>query len=104
MPRKRISEVLHQVDPNLRIVEARPRPSKKYTKMSSADWEKAAGGECRNCGRETLQLINGLCPQCSRAVEAETDRQIENRAMRNYYQDKRKRGTLNLHRMREGLP
>jgi len=103
MPRKRLSEVLHQVDPNLRIIEARPH-RKKPASMSLNDWKKAVGENCRNCGGETLQLINGLCPECSRAVKAETDREIEDRAMRNYYQDKRNRGTLNLHRMRQGLP
>ncbi|GAI62917.1 unnamed protein product [marine sediment metagenome] len=37
MPRERLAEVLHRVDPDLRIVEARPWPGKRRTKMRRYD-------------------------------------------------------------------
>jgi len=64
MPRERLAEVLHRVDPKLRIVEARPWLGKKRTKMNRADWEKAAGISCSNCGREVFRSRDGLCIEC----------------------------------------
>ena len=64
MPRERLAEVLHRVDPNLGIVEARPWPGKKRTKMSQTHWEKAAGVICGNCGREAFRTRDGLCIEC----------------------------------------
>lgn len=64
MPRERLTEVLHRVDPKLRIVEARPWPGKRRTRTSRADWEKAAGIICRNCGRECFRARDGLCMEC----------------------------------------
>ncbi len=64
MPRERLAEVLHRVDPHLRIVEARPWPGKRRTKMNRADWEKAAGVICKNCHRECFRSRDGLCMEC----------------------------------------
>ena len=64
MPRERLAEALHRVDPNLRIVEARPWPGKRRTKMSQSDWEKAAGVICKNCGREVFRTRSELCIEC----------------------------------------
>ena len=64
MPGERLAEVLHRVDPNLRIVEARPWPGKKRTKMRKDDWEKAAGVKCNNCGGEVFRIRDGLCIEC----------------------------------------
>lgn len=60
----RLAEVLHRVDPNLHIVEARPWPGKRRTKMSRGDWDKAAGINCRNCGREVFRTRDELCMGC----------------------------------------
>lgn len=64
MPRERLAEVLHRVDPHLRIVEARPWPGKRRTRMNRADWEKAAGVICGNCHRECFRSRDGLCMGC----------------------------------------
>jgi len=61
---RKLAEVLHRVDPNLRIVEARPWPGKRRTRMTQADWEKAAGVICKNCGREVFRSRDGLCMGC----------------------------------------
>jgi len=64
MPGERLAEVLHRVDPHLRIVEARPWPGKRRTRMNRADWEKAAGVICDNCKRECFRSRDGLCIEC----------------------------------------
>jgi len=64
MPRERLADALHRVDPKLHIVEARPWPGKKRTKMRQADWEKAAGVICSNCKREVFRSRDGLCMEC----------------------------------------
>ncbi|MBA7708468.1 hypothetical protein ES703_117367 [subsurface metagenome] len=64
MPRERLAEVLHRVDPDLRIVEARPWPGKRRTKMRRDDWDKAAGVICSNCHREAFRTRDGLCIEC----------------------------------------
>ena len=70
MPRERLAEVLRRVDPNLRIVEARPWPGKRQTRMSRADWEKAAI-TCPVCRQPTARLLpygflgkRKACPKC----------------------------------------
>ena len=74
MPRERLAEVLHRVDPNLRIVEARPWPSKR---LNRADWEKAAGVICSNCKREVFRSRDGLCMEC---WEKENEFEIRDKA------------------------
>ena len=64
MPVESLAEVLHRVDPKLRIVEARPWPGKKRTRINRADWEKAAGVICDNCHRECFRTRDGLCIEC----------------------------------------
>jgi len=77
MPWERLVEALHRVDPNLRIIEARPWPSKKRTKMNRADWEKAAGVICSNCEREVFRNRDGLCMEC---WEKENEFEIRDKA------------------------
>jgi len=62
MPRKSVREILHRVDSNLRIVEARPWPGKQ--KLSIEDFEAAAGVNCSNCHRECFRSRDGLCMEC----------------------------------------
>ena len=64
MPREKLADALHRVDPNLRIVEARPWPGKNRTRMNRSDWEKAAGVICSNCNGECFRSRDGLCMEC----------------------------------------
>ena len=75
MPRKRISEVLHSVDPHLTVVEGGRRHKQQETPagekyyyrpsaMSEADWNQAAGVTCSGCGQEVFKSRDGLCMQC----------------------------------------
>jgi NMD protein affecting ribosome stability and mRNA decay len=70
---------------------------------NTEDWERAGGVYCPGCGQETVRLLNGLCPTCAREAAEETDAQIEDRAMRNYYRNEIRKGNINLSRMRQGL-
>ena len=64
MPGERFVEVLHRVDPHLRVVEARPWPGKRRTRMNRADWEKTAGVICSVCGREVFRTKSDVCVEC----------------------------------------
>ena len=77
MPRERLAEVLHRVDPKLRIVEARSWPGKHHSRMNQADWDKAAGINCNNCGREAFRTRDGLCMDC---WEKENEFEIRDKA------------------------
>ena len=109
MKRKRASEIFGPVDPGLTVINGGRRrkrdgrPAYKPRPVTEDEWGKATGVNCNGCGRETLRVIEGLCPECSRAVETETEERLEKKAMRNYYMDKVRKGTLNLSRMRQGL-
>jgi uncharacterized OB-fold protein len=63
MLKKKLSEVLHAVDPDLRVVEARPW-AKNRRRASQADWIKADGVHCGNCGKEVFKSHDGLCMNC----------------------------------------
>lgn len=93
------SRLLRQVDPDLKIVSGNHRKKKS---ASLEDWKNAGGASCPECGQETVRFLNGLCPTCARRVEEESEEQMEDRAMRNYYKDKLKRGTISLSQMRQG--
>jgi len=109
MRRKRASEIFATVDPHLTVIDGGRRRKKPEVSayrpepMTDEQWDKAGGVTCNGCGRETLRLIDGLCPECSGVVRTEAEEQIEKKAMRRYYMDKLRNGTLNLSRMREGL-
>ncbi|MBA7629518.1 hypothetical protein ES703_37017 [subsurface metagenome] len=64
MPRERLADVLHRVDPNLHIVEARPWPGKMRSNMNQADWDNAAGLICKSCHNECFRSRDGLCIKC----------------------------------------
>jgi len=70
--------------------------------LTNDDWEKSGGIYCSNCNRETVRLIDGLCPQCVHHIKVKTEGQIEDRAMRTYYKEQLRRGTISLAQMREG--
>ena len=48
--------------------------------MSGEEWEKVAGVVCPSCGKETLQLIGNKCRQCYRAMVADRESRLEERA------------------------
>jgi predicted amidophosphoribosyltransferase len=73
------------------------------TKMIEDEWERARGVLCPRCNNETLRLMDGVCPRCAREITEEWERGRENRTLRNHYRAKMREGTLDLHRMREGL-
>jgi len=99
--RKRISEILHQVDPNLKVVEGGVRRRTKRS-MAISDWEKVGGVFCSRCNSETLRLIDGLCPQCQHALEMrkeeEEGKQREKRALIMAFNQ----GRINLRQLKEG--
>lgn len=97
MRKKRISEVLHEVDPNLKIIEGGI-----HYRRSIKEWHNATGVICPECKQETLRIIDGLCPQCYRDREAERERKLEDRTERRYYKEQLRRGTVSLAQMREG--
>lgn len=101
--KKRASEIFGAVDPHLTVIDGGTRRRHRSKPLTRNDWERARGVTCQVCGRETLQSINGLCPQCANAKEAERLEQQENNTMRRYYSRKLREGTLDLHRMKEGL-
>lgn len=101
--KKRASEIFGAVDPHLRVIDGGTRRRHQSKPLTKRDWDRAKGITCQKCGRETLQSINGLCPQCSRTKEAERVEKQEKNSMRRYYSRKLSEGTLDLHRMKEGL-
>jgi len=103
MKRKKASEIFGAVDPHLKVIDGGTRRRHRTTPLTQMDWDRARGVICQECGRETLQIINGLCPKCSKAKEMNRVEEQETNAMRRYYARKLREGTLDLHRMREGL-
>lgn len=72
--------------------------------MINEGWEKAGGTFCNNCGAETVRLIGGLCPQCSKKEEADRMERVEDKTMRRYYRRKLNEGTISLADLKEGHP
>jgi len=99
MRRKRASELFHQVDPNLRVIDGGVHRHKRST---SKDWDKTNGVICSNCGQGTLRMIDGICIQCHRAKVAEREKRKEDRAERRYYKEQLRKGIISLAQMREG--
>ena len=101
MKRKRISEILHQVDPELKVVDGGVRHRGKRP-MTFDDWRKTGGIYCPKCGREVVRLINGVCPWCYRNIEKKRIDEQEDKAMKRYYRSKLRDGTISLAQMRDG--
>lgn len=75
MPRKKLSQVLHEVDPSLKVVESghHGRSDEKPQgevyllrdlQTTDKDWNNAAGVICSQCGTETFRCRDGLCMTC----------------------------------------
>ena len=52
---------LHAVDPNLKFG---PGGHRRKSRQAEANWEKAVGIICSNCGREVFRSRSGLCMPC----------------------------------------
>ncbi|MDD4986057.1 MAG: hypothetical protein PHQ43_09750 [Dehalococcoidales bacterium] len=50
---------LHKVDPDLKIVPARPG-----VRMKKQDWLASTGVVCKECGQEVFRSRDGLCLSC----------------------------------------
>lgn len=64
--KKKLSQVLHAVDPNLNIVSTH----KKKWRITKADWDKLGGVTCVSCGTEILKTY-GPFKQCYRCFYRE---------------------------------
>lgn len=103
MIRKRASQILGEADPKLKVINGSVRRrSRKEPVMTDADWEKAGGLTCTHCHRETVRLVNGVCPQCNGDKEKRLAEKLERRAERRYYQDQLRKGTIKLSDLRVG--
>ncbi len=71
--------------------------------MDNEEWEKSKGVVCKNCNKESFQIIDGLCYRCSEYKSTKEVMDIETVSMRRYYKREFKRGTVILSRMRENL-
>jgi hypothetical protein len=113
--RKTLEQVLHEADPDLKVISGRKRrhsfevtqqeplgESNKPSPMTAEDWERAEGELCPNCGQETLRLVDGLCPTCSANVKMEKEEKLERKTERRYYKEQVRKGTISLSRLRQG--
>lgn len=66
------------------------------------DWEKAQGIPCPVCGEETLQVIQGRCRQCHRAMVAESEARLEDRVERRHVKSLFQRGLVSTRDLRAG--
>lgn len=105
--RKKASEIFGPVDPNLKVIDSgthhRRQHQHRLETLNQDDWDKSRGVICPRCNNETLRLIDGVCLQCSREIVEKWEEKNEDRILRRHYRAKLKDGTLDLHRMKEGL-
>ena len=82
MRRKSTSEILHSVDPTLKII---PRNTKRSRKMRNHDWNKAAGEICPECHQEAFRFHQGVCINCANGIEADRLDKQEEKAEKSYF-------------------
>lgn len=103
--KKSLSEVLHAVDPNLRIISGKNKGRRgkkgngRWNRID--DWEKAKGELCPRCKDETLRLTNGLCPSCANSIMMKNMRDLEKKATLRYYRKRLAEGTITLTKLRQ---
>jgi len=80
MKRKRASEIFGSVDPNLKVIDASHRHSKKPL----SDWEASGGAICPSCKEEAVRFRpqDGVCRQCADSLN------------KKYFKDEKKRDNL----------
>ena len=59
--------------------------------MDEKDWERSGGNPCPSCHKETLRLIDGVCPVCARKAKERTDEEIEVEALSRSLREQRAR-------------
>lgn len=72
------------------------------SKLTNEDWEKATGFICSDCGRETMRVIDGLCPQCHNRVSMEQEEEAGRKREKRYLISLFNKGKITLAQMREG--
>jgi hypothetical protein len=97
VPGDSVRRRLKAVDPNLKII-----PGGRRRHMTKRDWDRAGGITCASCGRETVNILGGLCPCCHREVIAKREQQQEYKAERRYFQRRLTEGTISLTQLKEG--
>ena len=65
------------------------------------EWDQAAGVTCPSCGEETLRLIEGRCPSCHRAMIAQKEIQLEDRAERHHVSRLFREGKISVRDLRD---
>ena len=99
MRRKRASEIFGEVDPHLKVINGGTHWKSRLTKT---DWDKAGGLVCPECGRETVRMIDGLCPECHKKKAAEEEEKLGRKREKRYLVNLFNRGKITLRQMREG--
>ena len=68
---------------------------------SNEEWERARGPDCPSCGQETLRLLDGVCPGCSREKVAAREARMEDQAERKYVKQRFLAGTISARELKE---
>ena len=76
MGKKKLSQVLHEVDPGLKIIEG----SVRRKTATSNDWILAGGALCSQCGLEAVRFCRGVCIKCAQDLNEKLDRDEKKRA------------------------
>lgn len=103
MIRKRASELFHQVDPSLKVIDGGTHHHRRrQRRLTKEDWDETAGVICPDCKQETFRLIDGVCLQCHNEKVAKQEGEEEERSERRYYSRRLREGTISLSQMKEG--
>lgn len=79
MPKK-ASEIFHEVDPELNVIDRGMRRTGRRGKVRQ--WDKAGGAFCPRCNTEAVRFRarDGVCLECVRALDEKQDRDDKKRA------------------------
>lgn len=69
--------------------------------LTTSVWEDAGGVECPQCHRETLRMLQGLCPACSREQGLVRAATLGDLAERRYYKSQLRKGAISMGELRE---
>ena len=103
MNRKKASELFHQVDPSLKVIDGGTHYHKRKSgRLTIEDWERTKGTICPSCGQETLRIVGGVCLQCHNKKTAEEEAKLGRKREKRYLVRAFNEGRINLRQMREG--
>jgi len=101
--RKRASELFHQIDPSLKVIDGGTHHHRhRRRRVTREDWDETAGVICPDCKQETLRLIEGICPRCYNAKIAEKEERLGRKREKRYLVSLFNRGKISLRQMRDG--